>query len=139
MGGREWTGSVAVLPEAMRELAIKMANVAAIRNAPMDESDAREMATFLADEAYTLSEWADAVEQLYARLDAGEGVTNAQGVRIAALLRGSPGSTIQVSRVAVLHPPASNPPEPEFLGFVLTHADGAQITGGIEPDGSAHT
>lgn len=84
---RQWTGSVSDLPKAMRELAIEMSRIASAGNAPRDESDANQLAGFLQDHAYTLSEWADAVEQLYARLDQGEIPTNAQGVALARFLR----------------------------------------------------
>lgn len=84
MHEREWTGSTAVLPESLRLLALQMqelANTGAINGVEMTAAD------FLRDNAYTLSEWADAVEQLYARLDEGEIPTNAQGIALARFLR----------------------------------------------------
>jgi hypothetical protein len=92
---REWTGSVAVLPESMAAFAVEMANKAndaleELRTAE-DRSDVdralSEVATFLQDHAYTLGEWSDAVRELYARLDEGEFPTNAQGVALARFLR----------------------------------------------------
>lgn len=84
MHEREWTGSVAVLPESMRLLALQMdelANTGAVDGVEMRGAD------FLRDHAATLAEWADAVEQLYARLDEGEIPTNAQGIALARFLR----------------------------------------------------
>lgn len=115
---REWTGSCAVLPEALRALAITFAE----RGGETNDS-------FLRDEAYTLSEWADAVEQLYARLDAGEPYTNAQGVALARRI------TERTQRVEVYPRPFDLP---DGSLRVLIHDAGAQraFECGIEPDGS---
>ncbi len=95
MATREWTGSVTDLPKSVHELAIEFArNGTAARDlgALDDLSTAelrlrlRELAEFMQDHAYTLNEWADAVEQLHVKLSepAAPGVlTNAQGVEIA--------------------------------------------------------
>lgn len=78
--GREWSGSCANLSESLRALAIEFAG--------KSHTDAGSpLASYLSDHAYTLAEWADAVEQLYARLDEGEIPTNAQGVALARFLR----------------------------------------------------
>lgn len=87
MSAREWTGSCANLGESMRALAIKFAERAHETND-----------SFLQDEAYTLSEWADAIDQLYIRSDAGGLITNAQGAAIARLMRGRLDETVTVSR-----------------------------------------
>lgn len=88
MAEREWTGSVSVLPHSMREFANEMTNVA--RTVEDDPAAlAAKLSGFLIDHAYTLSEWADAVDQLYARLDEGKVPTNAQGVALARFLRPS--------------------------------------------------
>lgn len=92
MSEREWTGSVSNLPAGIRNLAIAMSDRGSER---IDSADERsdvdreliELRAWLQDHAYSLSEWADAVEQLYARLDEGEVVTNAQGVSLARFLR----------------------------------------------------
>lgn len=85
MAEREWTGSVSVLPHSMREFANEMTNVA--RTVEDDPAAlAAKLSGFLIDHAYTLSEWADAVDQLYARLDEGKVPTNAQGVALARFL-----------------------------------------------------
>jgi hypothetical protein len=78
--GREWTGSAANLPKSLRELAHEFV-------AKAHEHRESPLASYLTDHAYTLSEWADAAEQLYARLDEGEFPTNAQGVALARFLR----------------------------------------------------
>lgn len=81
---REWTGSVANLGASMRLLAEEFAK----RGYSTEASNVRREREYLADQAYTLAEWADAIEQLYARLDEGEVPTNAQGVALARFLRG---------------------------------------------------
>lgn len=129
MTGREWTGSVSVLPESMDALAVEMANLGAHDPDHDAISVATALETFLRDHAYTLSEWAAAVRELYVRLDEGEHVTNAQGVAMARLLRNA--STLRVTRVD----PSGSP----FLGFEQTYEDGRVILGGIEPDGSVGT
>lgn len=78
--GREWTGSVSDLPNSLRALAMEFAETA------LANRDS-QLSSYLQDHAYTLSEWGDAVEQLYAKLDEGEIVTNAQGVALAGFLR----------------------------------------------------
>lgn len=93
MEQREWTGSVAVLPEAVRELAVKMANLAnqGWREENLDQ--VQKLEAFLRDEAYTLNEWADAIEQLYARRDES---LNAQGLALARLMAGRRGERVTV-------------------------------------------
>ena len=118
---REWTGSCSRLDEAMRELAIKFAE----RGSGNGElSDVQE---FLRDEAYTLNEWADAVAQLYARLDAGEPYTNAQGVAITRRI------TERTSRV-VIFPRQPDLPD-GYLGAFYEDVDGNGFTCGIAQDG----
>lgn len=115
---REWTGSCANLGESMRALAITFAE----RGNETNDS-------FLRDEAYTLSEWADAIDELYARLDVGEGlVTNAQGTAIARLMRGRLDETVTVSRTLarVAGLPAN--------WLLVTFSAGFEC--GIAPDGS---
>jgi hypothetical protein len=115
---REWTGSCANLAESMEALAVKFASRA---NETGD--------SFLQDEAYTLSEWADAIRELYARLDVGDGlVTNAQGVAIARLMRGRLDETATVSR-----PLARTAGLPENW-LLVTFSAGFEC--GIAPDGS---
>jgi hypothetical protein len=80
--GREWTGSVSDLPKSLRALAQEFLAKA---NAHPDSP----LASYVQDHAWTLTEWADAVELLYARLDTeGEVPTNAQGIALARFLRG---------------------------------------------------
>jgi hypothetical protein len=68
---REWTGSVKVLPTAMAHMAIEATRLAgSMRDRTDVERVARELRDWIADHAYTLAEWADAIEQLYVRLDA---------------------------------------------------------------------
>lgn len=80
--GREWTGSVSDLPNSLRALAQEFAEKALA-------NPGSPHASYLQDHAYTLNEWGDAVELLYAKLDEGEIVTNAQGVALARFLRPS--------------------------------------------------
>lgn len=94
---RQWTGSCANVPESLRALALEfMTKAYAARDELKIDSGAErsdvdralaELSAYLIDHAATLSEWGDAVEQLYARLDEGEIVTNAQGVALAGFLR----------------------------------------------------
>lgn len=77
--GREWTGSVSDLPNSLRALAQEFAEKALA-------NPGSPHASYLQDHAYTLNEWGDAVELLYAKLDEGEIVTNAQGVALARFL-----------------------------------------------------
>lgn len=78
LANREWTGSVAALPESLRNLAQEFMRTS--------HGDPALLAGYLRDHAYTLNEWGDAVDQLYVRLDERprEGCpTNAQGVALA--------------------------------------------------------
>lgn len=132
MPQREWTGSVAVLPKAMRELAVTMASLAdrAHRDGVNEpKASLSEVQSFLRDEAYSLSEWADAIEQLYARLDAGDGITNAQMVTLGRLMRDykADSATVAVTGSA------------DLLAFDLQERGSFIVNGGIEPDGRAHT
>jgi hypothetical protein len=81
MAERQWTGSVAVLPVSLRDLAQDFMHKA-------HGHEDSPLSSYLIDHAYSLSEWGDAVEQLYARLDAkgssSSVMTNAQGVALAA-------------------------------------------------------
>lgn len=133
---REWTGSVAVLPDSMAALAIEMSNLATNRNAPMDESDAREMADFLRDHAYTLAEWSDAIRELYARLDEpkGEIPTNAQAIALGNFLRGHFRSDDVSSRYANVSRGGAG------LGDSYLHVRfGDGYEGGIDPEGRTST
>jgi hypothetical protein len=80
---REWTGSVAVLPEAMAELAVEMMNLAT------QQADPAVVRQWLRNHASTLGEWSSAVRELYVRVDEtdGEVPTNAQGIALARFLR----------------------------------------------------
>jgi hypothetical protein len=93
---REWTGSVAVLPESMAAFAVEMSNKAyeargELRSSERSDVDhaLSELVSFLQDHASTLAEWSDAVRELYVRLDEpkDEFPTNAQGVALARFLR----------------------------------------------------
>lgn len=136
MPQREWTGSVAVLPQAMRQLANACADMAnePDRDPKPEGADveriAAALAEFLRDEAYTLSEWADAIEQLYARLDEGDPITNAQMVKLGQLMR-----NYKADRAIVLAPRKGE----KLLAFDLTERGAFLVNGGIEPNGSAHT
>lgn len=133
MTGREWTGSVARLDDAMVELAVEMANLGTPRDEPLDDERVR---AWWRDHAYTLSEWAAAVRELYARLDEGEHVTNAQGVAMARLLRNA--RELRVNRIASSIEQERTGGSDPMLGFVQTYRDGTRIYGGIEPDGSVN-
>lgn len=135
MPDREWTGSVAVLPASMRELAIDFANRA---YAARDEADGpnelatlRALAAYVQDNAYTLGEWSDAIDELYARLDAGEPYTNAQGVALVRRL------SEHTQRVTITLRPSDLPD-----GYLLVHMEDYVGVGqarsfvcGIAPDG----
>lgn len=93
MSDRDWSGSVSVLPESLRDLAREFMSASHEARAELS-SDQRgdvdvalqKLAAFTADHASTLSEWADAVEQLYVRADERPRPgcpTNGQGVALA--------------------------------------------------------
>jgi hypothetical protein len=115
---REWTGSCANLAESMEALAVKFANRA---NETGD--------SFLQDEAYTLSEWADAIRELYARLDADEPHTNAQGVAISRRI------TERTERVEIF-PRPFDLPEGYLLATFHDRDAAMPFVCGIAPDGS---
>lgn len=125
MPQREWTASTTVLPQAMRELAVKMAREA--NEATVLDNDAARLRNFLRDEAYTLSEWADAVEQLYARLPDGQPHTNAQGVALVKRINE------RTRRVIVTPQPFDLPPG--YLGVVYEDDGAGPFTCGIDVDG----
>ena len=141
---REWTGSVSKLPESMRAFAVEMANLASEEAAEL-KSDERcdvdaalsRVLNFLRDHAYTLSEWGDAVDELYARLDheLPNGLTVAQGVALVrfmgrenamAVFRGGQG--LERDKLLV-----------ELEPFRARAAGRTPYTGGIDRDGSTST
>jgi hypothetical protein len=141
MADREWTGSVANLPESMRAFAVEMANLANEEAAELKSDERHEVdaalervVEFLRDHAYTLSEWGDAVEQLYARLDAPAGAgdfTNAQALAVGRIALRPPYHT------AVWPTPFDLPD-----GYALVCTKEAGVVNaqyGVAPDGSVST
>lgn len=125
MADREWTGSVSVLPQSMRELALEFDRKA-------HEHGTSPLSSYLVDHASTLIEWADAIEQLYARLDEGDTVTNAQGVALARFLRGH-FMRDRFSNATVCRGGAGLPDDFLYVRF----SDGYE--GGIAPNGDTST
>jgi hypothetical protein len=137
MPEREWTGSVAVLPESLRKLAIDMANLANAAREQLEVLDASlyddevqqlqgladAQRAFLAGHAYTLREWAVAVEQLYARRDES---LNAQGLALARLMAGRRGERVNILTNATFTLPEG--------WWLATFECGFEC--GIAPDGS---
>jgi hypothetical protein len=138
---RQWTGSVAKLPESMDQLAVEMsmkASAAAVRLA--DVPEARELAQFLADHAYTLSEWADAVRTLYVRVDEtdGEVPTNAQGVALARFLRPGFERADRADRHAQVSRAGAGLGD-DYLYVRVPNGRGGWYEGGIDREGRVST
>lgn len=124
---RQWTGSCANVPESLRALALEFM-------AKAHEHEDSPLSRYLIDHAYTLNEWGDAVEQLYARLDEGEIVTNAQGVALAGFLRRSFRTAVPAYRWANVAQGGMGLPD-TYLHVRM--ADG--FTGGIDQEGRVST
>lgn len=124
---REWTGSCANLAESLRMLAIEFMNKSR-------EHPDTPLSSYLQDHAYTLGEWGDAVDALYARLDEGELVTNAQGIALAAFLRRGWMNAERRFQFASVARGGDGLPETYLL---VRMGDG--FTGGIDPDGRTST